>query len=105
MLPPSELLLKRVLSVFKLHELAYTLIVRNLTVSLPDAILEALRAKARASGKSLNAWVGEVLQREAVVDSTWAEDLSRITAACAEQVRSDWKWNRQDLYENRVSRH
>ena len=79
--------------------------VKNVTISLPDQTLEALRAKARSSGKSLNAWLGDILKREATVDQAWMEEFERLTATCADQVTGDWPWNREEIYEERVPRH
>lgn len=87
------------------HELVYTDFVKNVTISLPDHTLEALREKARSSGKSLNAWLGEILKREATTDQAWMEDFERVTSACADQVSGNWRWNREEVHEERIPRH
>jgi hypothetical protein len=83
--------------------------VRNVTISLPEATLEALREKAQANGKSLNAWLRELLSREVQADSGWADEVHRLSDRCAEMVREanpePWTWSREEIYEERLRRH
>ena len=85
----------------KAHELVYTESVKNLTVSLPDAVLESLREKARTERVSLNALVRELLSREVQQDSNWAESFNRL----ADEVTvtsPEWNWSREETYAERV---
>ncbi len=87
----------------------YTNSVKNVTISLPDATVEALRKKARANGKSLNAWLREILGREAPANSDWADRYRQLAEECAKDIEaanpSPWKWNREEMYEERFRRH
>jgi hypothetical protein len=79
----------------------YTEFVKNLTISLPEAVLESLREQARAERKSLNAWVRELLSREVQQDSKWAEELNRLSDEIAVHAPT-WTWNREDTYAERI---
>jgi hypothetical protein len=83
--------------------------VKNLTISLPESTLEALREKAKSNGKSLNAWLRELLSREAIPDTSWLDAMRRSADSCANSVpdagRSAWTWNREEIYEERLLRH
>lgn len=80
-----------------------------MTISLPEETLEALRKKAKANGKSLNAWLRDLLGREVQADSGWVEEFVRLTDRCADSVAKAnapaWKWNRDEIYEERLHRH
>jgi len=83
--------------------------VTNVTISLPEETLEALRTKAKANGKSLNAWLRELLGREAQADAGWLDEFMRLSDQCADSVAKanapPWKWNREEAYEERLHRH
>jgi plasmid stability protein len=83
----------------------YTLFVKNVTISLPDEVLDKLRQRARESEKSLNAWLRDLLTREvAPADQDWQEFrriAKEIREEQANRLRPDWKWNREEIYEDR----
>ncbi len=80
---------------------------RNVTISLPDTVIEALREKAKANGKSLNAWLRELLSREVEPDASWLEEITQISQMCAQSAKtgSNWKWHREEAHEERLPRH
>jgi hypothetical protein len=79
----------------------YTYFVKNVTISLPESVLEALRERAAAERKSLNGWLRELLSKEAAQNSNWAEEFNRIAEEIS--VRTpDWKWSREDTYAKRI---
>ena len=81
----------------------------NVTISLPEETLEALRVKAKANGKSLNAWLRELLGREVRADSTLVDEILKLSDLAADSVAKAsppaWKWNREEIYEERLHRH
>lgn len=44
------------------HEFVCTVFVKNLTISLPDTVLYALRLRAKADRKSVTQWLSRLLQ-------------------------------------------
>lgn len=74
---------------------------KNLTISLPEPVLEALRVRAKAEHKSLNAWARELLSREVQQDSNWARELKEILDRVA-GTAPEWKWDREETYAERL---
>jgi len=83
------------------HEFVYTCVVKNVTISLPEPVLEGLRARARAEQKSLNAWLRELLSKEVKQSSNWVEEFNRIADA-ATVTAPEWKWSREETYAERL---
>jgi plasmid stability protein len=79
----------------------YTMFVRNVTISLPDNVLEALRDRAKNEHKSLNAWLRDLLSKEIQETSPWAEEFNRIADEITVKA-PEWKWNREDTYAERI---
>jgi hypothetical protein len=79
----------------------YTDSVRNVTISLPDNVLEALRDRAKAEHMSLNAWLRDLLSKEIQQTSSWAEDFNRIADEITAKA-PEWKWKREDTYAERI---
>jgi hypothetical protein len=80
----------------------YTAFVKNVTISLPESVWEALRERARNRQKTLNALIGEVLTRETNDDTAWLRDFEAATEAHSVEARA-WNWNRDDTYADRLS--
>lgn len=81
----------------------------NLTLSVDDELLKQCRLYAVQHDTSVNAMVREFL--ESLVDRTQeriraVEELNRISDEIAREKKltTDWKWNREEVYEDRFSR-
>lgn len=79
-----------------------TKLVKNVTISLPEAVWAALRDRAKEDRKSLNAFIGELLTRETSSDATWLRDFEAATEAHSTYA-DEWKRSREDTYADRVS--
>jgi hypothetical protein len=71
-----------------------------LQIPLDEPIVDMLRRRAAAEGKSLEAWAADTIKRlaEPLDSGDWLDDY----VATARQARGDsrgWKWNRDELYE------
>ncbi len=75
---------------------------KNVTISLPETVWEALRGRARDNRKSLNAFVGEVLARETNDNAAWLRDFEAATEAHSVDAQP-WNWSREDTYADRLS--
>lgn len=86
----------------------YTDPVANLTLSLPDELLKEARRKALENDTSVNAVVREFLTEyvggasEERRQRAWREFLEAGLRSKASS--GDWKWNREELYEERLGR-
>ncbi len=80
----------------------YTEFVKNLTITLPEAVLEAVRERAKADRKSMNTWVRELVSREVYLDSRWTEELLRLVDKATVTAPPEWKWNREETYAERL---
>jgi hypothetical protein len=81
----------------------YTVLV-NITLSIDEQIAERAREKLRAVGKSLNQEIREHLARLAGDDD---EQLERdieffVKTSGMGKPEAGWKWNRDELYEDRL---
>ena len=76
----------------------YTNIVKNVTISLPDEVLETLRDRARADKLSLNAWLRKLLTSEAAADENPAKQILAVAEEIAVYAPK-WKWNRDEAHE------
>ena len=85
-----------------LHEAVYTVVVKNVTISLPESVWAALRDRAKDHQKSLNAFIGEVLVRETSGDAAWLRDFEAATEAHSVEA-GNWTWSREDTYSDRLS--
>ena len=94
--------LKRPRTSLSPHDFVYTPFVKNVTISLPEPIWEALRDRARDNQKSLNGFIGDILARESNGDSAWLVEFESATETHSVET-SPWKWNREDTYADRLS--
>lgn len=83
------------------HEFVYTNIVKNVTISLPEGVLENLRERARNDKKSLNQWLREVLSREAAEDDGWARAFLELSDELARNEGARI-WSREEAYVERL---
>ena len=73
----------------------------NITLSIDEQIAERAREKLRAVGKSLNQEIREHLQRIAGEDNL-ERDLEEFRLRVGQGNSNGWKWNREELYEERT---
>ena len=73
---------------------------KNVTISLPEEVLEALRDRARAQKMSLNAWLRDLLVLEANQTDP-SESFGTFADRVAESTKS-YTWRREDAYEERL---
>lgn len=79
----------------------------NLTIAVDDDVLRRARVKAAQEGTSVNA-----VLREALEGYAGADERDRALREFVEWARTHqapaagtWKWNRDDLYEERLGRY
>jgi hypothetical protein len=77
-------------------------VVRNLTVSLPEDVIDKLRVLAAEQKTSVNRFVGTVL-RNVVGESgsDWREDHQALLDEIGSRPRSG-KWSREEVYAERL---
>jgi hypothetical protein len=75
----------------------------NITLSIDEQIVERAREKLRAVGKSLNHEIREHLQHLAGDNGQLERDIEFFVKTSG-QGKPDpgWKWNRDELYEDRL---
>jgi len=87
---------------FIVHEFVYTNIVKNVTISLPEGVLEALRLRADSERMSLNAWLRELLSREVQQESTnWSDTFLELSGRLSKPA-PEWTWSRDETYAERL---
>jgi hypothetical protein len=75
----------------------------NITLSIDEQIVERAREKLRATGKTVNQAVREHLQHIAGEgDSNLDRELEEFRARSGQGNSQGWKWNREELYEERL---
>jgi hypothetical protein len=80
----------------------YTVLV-NITLSIDEQIAERAREKLRAVGKSLNQEIREHLEHLAGDDGQLESDIEFLESTSGlGKPEPGWKWNRDELYEDRV---
>jgi hypothetical protein len=79
----------------------YTDIVKNVTISLPEQVLEDLRERARAEKKSLNQWLRELLSKEVAHDDGWARSFLELSDELARD-NGTRIWDREEAYAERL---
>jgi hypothetical protein len=75
----------------------------NITLSIDEQIVERAREKLRATGKTVNQAIREHLQHIAGGDNSNLErELEEFTRRAGQGNSAGWKWNREELYEERT---
>jgi hypothetical protein len=73
----------------------------NITLSIDERVVERAREKLRAVGKSLNQEIRDHLQHLAG-DDDLERDLEFLRRTAGSGDSGEWKWNRDDVYEERL---
>ena len=73
----------------------------NITLSIDEQLVERAREKLRATGKTINQEIREHLQHIAG-DDELARDLEGFKQRVGQGNSNGWKWNRDELYEERI---
>jgi hypothetical protein len=74
---------------------------RNLTLSVDEQLLEQVREKFRASGKTVNEAVREYFKQVVGGDGQLERDLEFLERTAGLGDSKGWKFNREELYERR----
>lgn len=74
----------------------------NITLTIDEQLVERARQKLRATGKSLNQEIREHLQHIAGDDEELERELEEFVRLSGRGDPGDWKWNRDDAYEERL---
>jgi hypothetical protein len=73
----------------------------NITLSIDEQLVERAREKLRATGKTINQEIREHLQHIAGEDDL-ERDLEEFKRRVGQGNSNGWKWNRDELYEERI---
>ena len=73
----------------------------NITLSIDEQIAERAREKLRAMGKSLNQEIRDHLKHLAG-DDDLERDLEFLQSTAGLGNSNGWKYNREDVYEDRL---
>ena len=73
----------------------------NLTLSIEEQVVERAREKLRACGKTLNQEIRDHLLHIAGDDDV-EHDIEGYLRRVGQGNSGGWKWNRDELYEERV---
>ncbi len=74
----------------------------NITLSIDKQIVERARERLRAVGKSVNEEIREHLRKVAGDDDTADKDIEFLRRTAGQGDSRGWKFNRDELYEDRV---
>jgi hypothetical protein len=75
----------------------------NITLSIDEQLVERAREKLRATGKTLNQEIREHLQHVVGDDEELERELAEFVRLSGRgNPDGDWKWNREDAYEERL---
>jgi hypothetical protein len=74
----------------------------NITLSIDEQLVERAREKLRATGKTINQEIREHLQHLAGDDGQLERDLEEFQRRVGQGNSNGWKWNRDELYEERI---
>jgi inactivated superfamily I helicase len=78
----------------------YTVLMKNVTLSLEDKDLEEARRYARERGMSLNALIRQLIQRTARISSgNWLDDTFKLMDRARPKELKVKPWKREDLYD------
>jgi hypothetical protein len=73
----------------------------NITLSIDEQLLDRVREKLRAAGKTVNQEIREHLKRVAG-DDQLDQDLEYLRTHSRLGHSGGWKYNREDAYEGRL---
>ncbi len=73
----------------------------NVTLSIDEKLVERVRTKLHASGRTINQEIREHLQHIAGDDSP-ERDVQEYIRRAGQGNSHGWKWNREEIYEERL---
>ncbi len=73
----------------------------NITLSIDEKLVERVREKLRATGKTVNQEIREHFRHLVGDDEQLASDLEFLDKFSGLGDSKGWKWNREDAYERR----
>jgi len=73
----------------------------NITLSIDEQLVERARVRLRATGKTINQEIREHLEH-VVGDDELERDLEEFKRRVGQGNSNGWKWNRDELYEERI---
>lgn len=77
---------------------------RNVTITLPEEVLNAVRLLAAEQQLSVNKYLGNLIEESTHVrDPGWAERHAELHRQIPART-SEGRWNRQELNEERINR-
>jgi len=75
----------------------------NLTLSIDEQIVERARQKLRAVGRSVNEEIREHLAHIAKDDEDVEREIEEFVRRAGQgKPDNDWKWSRDEIYEERT---
>jgi hypothetical protein len=74
----------------------------NITLSIDEQLVERAREKLRAVGKTINQEIREHLQHIVGENEELERELEEFVRLSGRGDSGDWKWNREDAYEERL---
>jgi predicted Co/Zn/Cd cation transporter (cation efflux family) len=77
----------------------YTVLV-NITLAIDEQLVERAREKLRATGKTINQEIREHLEH--IVGDNLERDLEGFRQRVGQGNSNGWKWDRDELYEERT---
>jgi len=76
----------------------------NLTLSIDDQLLERTRKRASEMGTTVNQMVRDYFQTVVGEEDVEAE-IAEFKRTSGQGNPGEWKWNRDEIYEDRLSRY
>lgn len=74
----------------------------NITLSIDEKLVERVREKLRATGRTLNQEIREHLQHIAGDHDDVERDVEEYVNRAGQGNSDGWKWNRDEIYEERL---
>ena len=73
---------------------------KNITLSAPDDMIERARDYAKAHNTTLNQLMRDYLKQciEQFERESAADEFLRVTERCASQPEAGWRFNREEIY-------
>lgn len=74
----------------------------NITLSVDEQLVERVREKLRANGKTVNQEIREHFAHIAGDDQLEQDIEFLVKTSGMGRPNADWKWNRDEIYEDRL---
>ena len=75
---------------------------KNVTLSIDEELLEKAREKLCATGKTVNQEFREHMARIAGAGTHFEAEIAAFRKRAGQGNSQGWKWNREELYEERM---